>query len=876
MGKNLRLARGCFLAVMVLLTGCGGSKPSFFLKTYQNTVSYFNGYYHAKQRYKEGVSAVEKNFMPPIDGLAPLIYYGNADKNKGSFGKFDEAIKKCDVILFRRKYTDWNDDCRLLNGKCWFYKGDYAKAIQNFEYILYGPFPNTDLKPEAKLWLAKCSYIQNNPAAAKEQLPRLAAADAIGKKDQLEARLLLGQIAIEEKDYNTGIRMIEQALPLVKNKLQRARLHFTLAQLYDLMKAFPKAQENYLAVLKLNVDNQLNFQSKLNSADLLARYSPDGTKKEAVIKQLKKLLADDKYTEFQDQLYYQLGVLYLSEKKTEKEGLDYLKKAIRKSSNNRIKVMAFYKLGNYYFYELKQLKYAQTYYDSAAAIVPQDFPQFNEIKEMNTILRMYADYKATIQRGDSLLDLAKLSPRELDNRIAQLLKEEDAIKAAIEAEKLQQEAMINQSLINSIDPLLNTGSMSGFYFDNMQLVAQGKMQFQQRWGERKNEDNWRRKNKEAVFVNVTDTAQSDTAEVRKRKDPEYRKKAKLKEVPQTPAQQDSVKQTILKALFGLGQLLAEKLNVPEEAIKSFQEIQTRAPESEYTARAWYALYNLYIKLKEPQEAEKYKNLVFEKFPKSLYARLLREGKATIESESDAEVTIYQALFNLYEQKDYKTAINFADYLLRMYPNHPMLSHVHYLRAMSYGGLEQKDSLANILSYVIKNWPKASVTPLAEKTLEAMRKGVTQPGQAVVAADSIANSKKEDPRLKGWEKKLVYGQNASVLFAVQKDKIQQEKLKVTISDFNRKYYQNEKLEIQVFSYQNNYLLAVIGPFNSYKTADTYRRTLSQEQEVMQLLTKPLDEIVFLNPDNFRIAYVNQRLEDYIVYFRQMLPDFLAMP
>ena len=92
------------------------------------------------------------------------------------------------------------------------------------------------------------------------------------------------------------------------------------------------------------------------------------------------------------------------------------------------------------------------------------------------------------------------------------------------------------------------------------------------------------------------------------------------------------------------------------------------------------------------------------------------------------------------------------------------------------------------------------------------------------------------------------------------------------DFNNKYFQNERTQIQVFSY-NQYHLPFILQFTNFKVADNYRIQLSMETEIKKLLNKP-DDVVFITTANFQVVFKEKRFNDYGAFFLKNLPEWLA--
>ncbi len=856
----------------IWISSCNPKKGNALGRAYRNFVSFFNGYYHARIKYKEGTAKTEQNFKVPEDGSYLTLGIPSLEEAKSGFADFDKIVKKCDVIIFKHrkkkdqeplvdwifKYNNWVDDARILIGKAWFTKQNYILAQQNFAYVLTA-FPNSKNRPEAYLWLAKTQLANDNAIAAKQTLDKMFKEEILIKpKIQAEAQKIYAMLSIYDKDIDKAIIALEDALLYQKGKKEKAKIHYLLGQLYDTKGAYPQAIENFQKVVRINPSNQMVFNALVNINKINVKYLPEGSDMSEQARAFKKLAKDVKYEEFKDQIYYELAMLELKQKNKDK-AIEYLKLSTQSSkSNTSQKSLSYYALGKIYFEE-KNFQLAQSYYDTAATTVTNKSPYYDEIKTVSAVLKDYVKYLNTIQRNDSLLALSKLSDEQLVDYVDKLIEQEKKKK---EAQEKQQQAMAgNMDYMRDI----NQPNATGFYFDNPQLVASGKTEFRRFWGERKNEDNWRRSNKEQTFE--TNAENDEKNEVTDLNDIKKAREAYLKNIPKTDSAKAALHKQIQEAYFELGNIYAYKLSVPDSAITNWKNLIKRYPNSDYTPKAAYSLYTLLNKMNNSSEANFYKNLITQNYPNSDFDRLIRGEKITESSALPQDfLNAYNGVVGSYNNGQYQVTINMANHLLKTYPTNYLTPKLHYMKSMSYGYLGQKDSLKSGLQHLVKYYPDDATSITAKKTLALMD------GKDPDASNKPNNNTFDPNNNPNDEKNIAFSKDVKpkeqiyVIFFIEQKKVSLNEIKIAISDFNKANFSEANLSSLVFSYQGTHHLGQVQTFQSLKDADKYIKLIQSEDKFKPWLgDDPNKSICFMTMSNFRLAYGQKKMQDYFDFY-----------
>lgn len=891
--RTIRTVARLALAVFVcqLASACSSESKSPVAKKYHSFVSYFNGFYNATQKYKEGVRSGDKDLLiPEADFLIPGLSAKTASAG-ASFSLFDEASLKCDVIIFRHKNGSFVDDSYLLRGKCAFQKGDYTNTNANLEYILK-KFPDTKLKPEVYLWLAKTAYGQGYVDKSREYIQKAGEAGEISDKAKPELAQMQAAAYIQDKKYNEAIMVLEQNISYVRSKKQRSVWHYLLGQLYDAVGQFPKSFENFQAASRIDQYNELTFRSQLNIAQLYVKYQQEGAQSEAVEKTLKAMLKEKKFEDYRDQIYYQYAQLALK-KKDYKNGLKYLKASLAAGGKNQTqRTRSYFETGRIYFYQFEKLDSAQAYFDSAAKIVPPTFKDLVAVKNLAATLKQYGTNKQTIHEQDSLLALSKLSEADLKKYIEKVVADEEKRRI----EKKQKEAREAQMRMNQMQNQLaqqqlqvdatQTGTTGPvFYFEDRQRVARGIADFQRVWGQRILEDNWRRKNKDLSEQGPGEIAAGSY------KDPEdslkqlnLRKEKYFARVPRTDSAITAAHNILRSTLFDQAQLYAQKLEMPDSAVVYYAKVVKRYPDHDDAPKALYGTYTLYTDQKQPTEAEKVKQRILNDYPNSVYSRLLRKENVSDVTDADkkAFTAAYNELYKSYTEEKYAAVVKKAPEVAQRFKTHPDVAQVYYIRGASYGKMNQEDSLVAIYTDLIKAYPDAEVTKVAKATLAYLKKGnippepITRNNPSNPGTTTDTAKTRTDP-LTGFSPRKGT-EPLNVVLLIDKSKIKATDLTLKAAKFNESTFANEKLQATPFDYISSdkkvYHCLYIRSFGDYTLAENYLTQILANPEIGGLVDNKQTEAFFINLTNFRVGLSKKRFHDYGQYFLKYKAEIKA--
>ncbi|GIV23710.1 MAG: hypothetical protein N3A68_00170 [Bacteroidia bacterium] len=870
------------LSVLLLSWGCSAERNNALSRTWHTFVSYFNGYYHAEQRFRIAQHEIERTTPDPTEGFIRIYPLIDPTYARSQYTRLEEATKKCEVIIFRHKNGKYVDDCRTLIGQCWVLRSNIPSADQNFSYVL-NAFPNTPLRAKVYWWQAYASLQEENPYRAESRLTEalsLPPKQLKRHKAQLEA--LLAQALVAKGQPELATPFLARSVKNLDTRLRRARAYYLLGQLYLHENKPALAEAAFQKAFRLNATNGLTFQSQLQLSLLR------GAKDPRLIRRLEKMAQSARYEDYKDQIYYRIGQLY-AEKGQYEAALHAYKKA-GSSGQSPARALAHYEVATLYFEKFQDLAAAQKHYDTAATLIPEKHPKAAEIKALQARFKEYALLKEQIHRADSLLTLAELSPEAQERVIEAYIQAEVTRRAAEKARQAQATASPGTTPPN---PFLQQGMMGsrggGFYFDNPVQVSNGRQEFARLWGDRPDEDHWRRKNKASLPTPTrTETAPKEkTADSLSIEWPdnmadltpqrvERLKKQLLAIIPRSAAQKKAMEDTLIGAGLPLAQLYVEAFHRPDSAKALYLWLRKRLPHRSEAQVP--ALYGLYVLTSGTPEGEAYKQELLQKYPHSDYARLLLAG-GKISQDISPTVDIHQALLESYQKEEYLTVVAFAEVTQDKWKGTPSEPAILYLIGAAYTHLGEASKALPPLRELVQKHPQAPCTPMARKLLQRLEKGQTQFVEESRPSPQLASAGPTPPisspsslNTTGFSTQLRSGEPILVVLLVPKDKITNETLKQHLARTHERYFGDQRLNLVVFLYNNTHHLAYVAQFSDYRSAEAYIQAIANEPWYKDLGVQYPQDFFPISQANFRVAFTQKRMHDYAAFFAQNRDQF----
>lgn len=850
---------------LILISACSTEKDAWLNRTYHRLTARDNGWFNANEKLKETVAAMEKAYVDNYDEVLPIFVYGTDEQAKAMVPDIEKCIEKCSTVIERHSMDNgkgetntWIDDAYFVIGKCHFYKRAYFDAERTFDYA-GRRFKGQNRQLECKLWLARTAIQNEQYAKAQSTLDEVKNQKELPKKfphDQLSA--IQAEVNLKRGKVDDAITDLEHAVEIATNRTQKVRWMFILAQLYQAKGMEDKAIAQYNKVARSHPPYELGFH-----ADIFQALAYDRGSSEQLRKKLRRMRKDEKNKDHYDMIEYAMADIDLKENK-DSTAIVHLKNSTRVSTiDTKQKAKSFLTLADLYFDD-KKYPPAQQYYDSTRAILAEDHKRYEEVNTRADVLGELVEQLNIIAFEDSVQGVAKLSPEEREKLIKQRIKDrqrEEDEKAAQEAAAREVEANPTQT-----PKPQSGGDASAWYFYNPTQIARGAAEFKKKWGNRANEDDWRRKDKAgSAFAQEPDESDSTATATEGKegeaawKDPE----TYMKDVPMDTAALEASNARICSALYISGTIYKEKLKDTDAAIESFEVLNNRFDECRYTPESYYQLYRIYLAKEKSGGffspdgggSSDYARIIQERWPDSEFARLVRDPNQLMadEERSKKEESDYVEVYRKYREGQYMSVIATCNFVITETPKNHLLPKYHLLKALAVGGTHELAAFRAALGEVQSKYPGSDEAKAAADILATLDKGASgstsggAPPEVVAAPQYTAA---DGPHF------------VAIMFPNADGSIEPQKTR--ISDFDQANFPSLPIQVQASLLDENYQAIKIGPFESKAKAMEYYN-LFMATPTLSGLNDAGYPTFAISSSNFAVFYKDKDIDTYAAFF-----------
>jgi TolA-binding protein len=907
----LSIATAYCLLLMLTATfiGCSTKRNTIISRSYHNLTSHYNAYYNGKESYKQGLKRINANPSDDYSLVLNILALLNNDAAKQASSDMNRVKEKAAIVIKkhsitvkpkrkngnqnqkekdfynRTEFCNWVDDSWLLNGKANFVNHDWYAAEENFEYIVK-EYSWSSIQFEASIWLA-LTYVQlNKYDDAKALLDRADGDKDFPKKLRKFLNQSYVQLYVKQQKYDEAISKLHTAFAFIKNHQEKARSYYILAQLYQINKQLSKASEAYTKAIKYGNKYDMVFNAQINRATCFDMASGNA---EQIRKELYKMLKDDKNLDYYDQIYYAIANLYYKENNTEQAIKNYKLSILNTKNNNHQKAISYMSLGDIYLAK-KSYIFAQAYFDSSISLMGNEYPEYNRVKNLSNNLSTLASNLLIVQNEDSLQKIAKLPENERNKII------DDIIQKLVEEEKRKQEEQQQQAnnmmFMNNqnLNPLTNQTSGGKWYFYNPATLSMGMAEFKRKWGNRKLEDDWRRKNKSVTqFASTEDSTQSQSSN--KQQTPASNPKQReyyTCHLPLTDSLMKNSNKKLEDALFKSGEAAMNQLSDYPLAIQQFIRLTEQFPKSEYKLITYYNLYNLNLHLNKQDEATVYKNKIIQEFPDSKYAQMLTNPNYLQELEAKLSKikSLYEETYSSFKEEDYPHVFSYCSAADSLYHESPLLPKFKLLKAMSFALTGNIPQYKKELSDVIEKYPGTLEKQNAEQLLATVNSydpnylaSINQPSKksnsqqttnntqnttqqnATINKTDVIEEEKEDPL-------FVYDEKDTYQFIILLDKnADLNRLKYNLFGYNIDYFSMFDFQILNGTWNDKYYYIKVFPFSTINEAIKYYKHVNKNSDVVfRSINDKQYQFFVISDANYTKLQSSGEIEHYLKFFK----------
>lgn len=904
------------LIALLALSGCDMKKNTWFNRKHQALNTKYNVYYNANESFKKGYKRIEESYSPDFAHVIPVFAVSDPSTMGAGTGDMNKAVEKCELAVQKRsmqkkpkkdyskmrdpeyvtfynqeEFNSYMDEVWMLMGKSKFHANDYLAASATFTYVTKHFSHDKKLVTEANIWKARAMKEMDWIYEADEILKRIEPEEL----DPYLSNLYNGAMAdllVTQRDYKAALPYVMKAAETEKDRTQRTRFYFVAAQINQLLGNKEEAFTLYEKVIKANPTYQMSFNAKIRETEVVSGKQSS----EALVNRLLKMAKNKNNEDYLDQIYYAIGNIYLAKKDTAKAIENYITSAEKSTRNGKEKAQTLITLGDIY-YERPDYVLAQPCFSEASSLIDQKHEDYVRVSRLASVLDELVQNYNTYKLQDSLLILSTASKADLtsaiNRQIAKIVEEE-----RLERERRQKEYEEQKQLELEIENMavmdqraLGPAQGSTWYFYVKSTVDKGKLEFRKKFGQRRLEDNWNRKNKAiSVFSeeSLTDMVDMDAmkldegeedndsikavkqniANESNPKRPEYY----LKQIPFSEEQKKSAHEQLAEALFNLGVIYDEKMNDYEKAFEAFEEFAKRYPEDPRTADGYYCCYRIAGKMNDSQLADKYRDKLLTYYPDSKYAKILSQPdfRAKLEKMQDVQDSLYERTYAAFLNGQFDSVKVNTAYMEANYPVSSLMPKFLLLNALSVGKTASKDTFASVLNKLLERYPNSDVSSMAKDILALINQG-NDPQQGNSMGGLMAlreESRKEEAKENGVveSKGFTVSFDSPFIFVIITDttKVNSNKLLYETATYNFTKFLIKDFDLDI----KDGILSVAG-LDNYDEALWYINGVIEDKGIQSLLSGTDYKYLLITPENLELIGKGYTVEQYESFYKEKI-------
>jgi hypothetical protein len=870
----MRTSLYLFLTLLLLLLSwaCSTENNTPLNRFYHQTTAKYNGHFNAKELLRVSLKTYHDSRKEDFYSILPVFPVPTEKEVKGMLPAIDTAVVKCAKVILNHsmptaenmfyktvEYNKWIDENWITVGEAYFYRRDYQKALDNFQFVkrFFDKDPSAYV---ASLWIARVYIEQRKYADAKlildalneraeiqndkqltDYIPFLRnknpeAGPQMSRQLQFEIHRTYADLALRRREYDVAIEGLEMAILKCPNAKEKARLHYILAQVMQNQNQMPDAAHHYGKAFKAAAATDIAFNARLNRAIV----SGD----DRLMGDLQKMLRDAKNATFKDQIYYAMAQMELNAGNKPLAKSYLTSSAFYSNNNKRQRAKSYETLGDLSFQE-KNFVYAQKYYDSSSRFITDDYPNGEQIKNKAIKLADLVKAIETAQFEDSVQRIAALSEKDREDFLKETIKQikrDEQRRKELEAAKL---LALQQS-----QPTNTNTNANKFIFNNPKLREEGYNEFRKNWGLRENTDDWRRS--ERIVLNAEISVQdqdSSQAQVNSTPKDSLSIESLLKNIPLTEEAFKASQERLLEALYTSGVLYKEILNETELAAAQFLVIQSKNLVHPTDLSAAFQLYKIY---ESTSDADKYRQYILDKYPSSDAAKYFKDPdfyvKQKLSAQKDQES--YLELLKKYDQGYYAQVQAATQGVVDNDPANAYRAEYLLLNVLAIAQqTTDKQTLAPLLQRIIDEKPKSEQALRAQEMLTILKNGYS----------------KFESNLPSKEKSIfkdIPNVTQYVIILLDEDE-DADDLRTTVANFSNRAFKTAKVKASVKTTLSEQNFVLVSDFPTSKIAWDYINAYKAGAEYLDDYQN--NKIYIINQENLKKLIETSKFDEYKGFF-----------
>ena len=801
-------------------------------------------------------------------------------------------------------------------------------------------YENRNIRNESMLWQAR-NYFEINSLNEGLSLLQLLKTDAFFPK-RLQP-FLFEQLAYgyyQSEIYDSAATYLAKGLSNAPDKFSKTRWYYLIAQLWEKSDNLANAYTWYKKANSEAINPLISVFAKINLIKIESKQTK--TPWIELAKSLQKMSRKEKYKPYTDILYFEMAKLAIQNKDIESAN-DWLLVAIKKNENGLTEKQKAFELLADINYKSSNYAVATLAYDSLTLILKTN-PDFEKIALRKKWLPIILNNDITIQQQDTLqyiytlrenlqkayLNKWELNEKNKNEQLSTLFIDEAQLAS------LANEALINKGTNNNIGSNgfgnnngsgnggnnnfsnnfgNNTGGyntmnnqsqgVSDFYFENKNTVEIGKQNFSQKWGNRPNVDQWRRKTSSSIIYKSSNSA--DVTQSRYTTDSTSINtssvstteiiKEKASSLQLINSKEALIKSTVElnKSCFDNAQTFLFQLNDFEKALPLYQKVINLNIDDVITERSLLDLASEYIHRGNRDASDSLIAIVEAKFPKGVYItkKTSIENKKSQEKQLEAD---YKEAYFLTQIGNWTALSNKASQLDAQLKKTKWLAPYQFLKVKMYAQ-QRMDSLALVLlDSIIYMHQNESIRDRAKNIIEELKKRKeTELYLSKLNADSLKSIvTTKIPSVENYKNTSdnkttnIVPKNDSVSKAAMNDglfftkdesephyaaflinnikEILVKEVVTALSYVNNEDFKKQNLDVTYLEFEPKVFVVWVGPFENLNSSITYLSKIKGRlsNEIISFVQAKQYELYILGKSNILQIKNSDDLKKYKVY------------
>jgi hypothetical protein len=925
----------------------------------QNTITHYNFYFNTNNKLNEILARAKGQFREDYTQLLPFYNYSLETTSKDK-RNLDSVIDKVNSsILLRDMRNNWADNMYMLMGRAYFYKNNLDSAHILFQFVNYAfaprdkdgyPLPIGSNQEEGgnafsvstneKENIVKKSFSQppsRNESFIwqirtyfqQEKLTRGAVLIEILKQDpNFPARL---QPALHEmqalwfykiKQWDSAAIYLTKALDNANDQNEQARWEYLIGQLYERSGNAPASKAWYEKSSTHTLDPALAVYARLNAIRQNRGQGAKGDYIQKNVDALRRMARKEIYEPYLDIIYFVAAEMELERNNRSAARADFKKSIQHATGSGSNRDRAFLKLG-WMFLEDKMYPEAKYAYDSINVSNPFIADSLKVLLDRKQALSHIVPQILLIQRQDSLQRIAAMTPEEREAYIKKMIRAYRKQQGLSEEEISGGSGGYGFKTNTATTDMFNSGGTGDWYFYNQSLKAKGYNDFKSKWGNRPNVDNWQVQsmiNKQVAGANQPGSNRLNGAESGPGAPPvkELTAQSLLDAIPLTPEKLKKSKDSVENALFSLGKALQEYIPDYQNAIKTYDSLETRFPDTRYFQEALYNQYFCYIHLYDSLNAARILALLKQKYSSSRYISLIENPpkgpedlpvrtQATrayekvyenlIEGHFDEAAAEKLKLDSMYGEKYWTPQLLYIEALYYIHYRYDSIGKVTLNKIISkYQGttmaakaknilrvLNERERIENYLRNLdIKRMAEDSITRAAIANTQPKKNDSATAKQAVVNAKDSGQVVIKKPDSAQLKKQALFVSpytwspdkpQSVVLVMTKVDPVYVTESKNAFDRYNRENFYGKNYETSQLSLNDSSKMMIIHGFDNASAALTYldKAGNAAPREIIPWLPVNKFYFIMIDDQNLEILKTNKDLLLYKKFLSVYAPD-----